>query len=322
MDMILIVAVLLGLAVMLVFVGVSRGMDTGEMDRLAEYLSDRSGVSKVGEGRRSGSLMASPTEMVQGIDKVLRSVAVGDRLARDLRNAELQLTVVEFLVIWLLCIVAGVALGYFISHHFLPTIFTGIFGLALPYLILRYRRTKRLQAFDRQMPNVLMQLAGSLRAGYGLMQAIDFVSREMPPPAGREFAQVGRDVKLGLTAMDALDAMTERIESSDLSLVVTAVRIQSETGGNLAEILDTVGETIRERVRIKGELRSLTSQQRLAGYILAVLPIAVFLVLMLLNPTYEARLFTPGWTLCIPFGAVVFMLFGFLAIRAIVSIEV
>ncbi len=322
MNIILIVAALFGLAIFIIFIGVARSVDTTEMDRLEEYLSDRTGVSTTVDSRRLGSMLTSRTEMVQGIDKVLRSIAIGERLARELRLADLQLTVIEYLLAWVFCIVLGAGLGYFISGHPLPALFTGIFGAIIPYIVLRYRQNKRRQAFDRQLPNVLMQLSGSMRAGYGLLQAVDFVSREMPPPAGKEFAQVVRDVKLGLTTMDALDELLERVESSDLQLIVTAVRIQAETGGNLAEILDTVGETIRERVRIKGEIRSLTSQQRIAGYVLAGLPIVVFLCLMVINPTFESRLFAPGWTLCIPFGALVSMVVGFLAIRRIVAIEV
>ncbi len=322
MNMLLLVAFLIGLAVLVVFIGVARSLDTGEQERFEEYLSDRAGMATTGSSRRSGGLATSPTEMVQGIDKILRSVAGGERLAHDLRNADLQMTVVEYLFFWLLCIAGGVAAGYFFSRSWLPTVFTGLFGALIPYLLLRYRQNKRLHAFDRQLHNVLMQLSGSMRAGYGLLQAIDFVSHEMPAPAGKEFGLVVRDVKLGLTTMDALDALVERVDSEDLQLIVTAVRIHAETGGNLAEILDTVAETIRERVRIKGELRALTSQQRIAGYVLAILPIGVFFVLMLLNPAYESRLFTPGWTLCIPFGAILCMVVGFLIIRRIVAIEV
>jgi tight adherence protein B len=161
-----------------------------------------------------------------------------------------------------------------------------------------------------------------MRAGYGLLQALAYVGQEIPAPAGREFSLVVRDVKLGRTTMAALDDLLDRVESDDLRLVVTAMRIQSETGGNLAEILDTVSETIRERVRIKGELRALTSQQRMAGYVLAALPVIVFFILMLLNPAYESRLFMPGPTLCIPIGAALSMLAGFLIIRRVIALEV
>jgi len=185
-----------------------------------------------------------------------------------------------------------------------------------------FRQGSRLRAFNNQLGTILMQMSGSMRAGYGLLQAVDFVSHELAPPAGIEFAQVVRDVKLGSALMDALEDLAARVGSDDLELIVTAIRIQHETGGNLAEVLETVAETIRERVRIKGEMRSLTAQQRLSGYALAALPIGMFFVLMLINPEYESHLFAPGPTLCIPVGAMLSMLAGLLAIRAVISIEV
>jgi len=199
---------------------------------------------------------------------------------------------------------------------------SGLMGALMPYVFLRIRQGSRLHAFDRQLGNVLMQLSGSMRSGYGLLQAVDFVGHEMPPPVGPEFAQVVRDVKLGRSIMAALDDLAERVGSQDLSLIVLAIRIHHETGGNLAEILETVAETIRERVRIKGELRTLTAQQRYSGYVLAALPILMFFVLMLINPQYESNLFKPGPTLCIPIGAGSSMIIGFIAIRQIVQIEV
>jgi tight adherence protein B len=322
MQMLLVVAALVGAAVLMFFIGLARTVDTSEADRLEEYLRDRPGMGSGASRRTGGGMTSSAGEMAQGIDKVLRSVSVGNQLARMLRSADLQMTVTEYLLIWLLCISALSVLGYFVSHNVLPTVLVGLIGALIPYMILRYRMTKRLRAFNSQLPNVLMQLSGSMRAGYGLMQALAYVAQEVPAPAGREFGIVVRDVKLGRTTMNALEGLLERVESEDLRLVVTAMRIQAETGGNLAEILDTVSETIRERVRIKGELRALTSQQRMAGYVLAVLPIVVFFCLMALNPAYESRLFVPGPTMCIPIGAALMMLVGFLIIRRIVALEV
>ncbi len=323
MPVLLIVAILIGVAVLMFFIGLARAVETPEADRLEEYLGDRASLSSGPVPRRTGGGVASSAgEMAEGIDKVLRSISMGDRLAHMLRSADLQMTILEYLLVWLLCIGGGIALGYIISRSWLPAALVGLIGAVIPYMVLRYRMTKRVRAFNNQLPNVLLQLSGSMRAGYGVLQAIDFVAHEMSAPAGREFATVVRDVKLGRTLMAALEDLLDRVESEDLRLVITAMRIQAETGGNLAEILDTVSETIRERVRIKGELRALTSQQRLAGYVLAALPIIVFLVLMLLNPTYEARLFAPGPTLCIPIGAALSMMAGFLVIRRIIALEV
>ncbi len=323
MPVLLIAAALIGVAVLMFFVGLGRAVEPSDTNRVEEYLADQATLASGSASRRSGSGMASSAgEMAQGLDKVLRSVSLGERLAHMLHAADLQMTTVEYLLVWLLCIGGGLAVGYFLTHSWLPAALVGVLGALIPYIILRSRMTKRVTAFNNQLSNVLMQLSGSMRAGYGVLQAIDFVGREMPAPAGREFATVVRDVKLGRTLMDALADLLDRVESDDLRLIVTSMRIQSETGGNLAEILDTVSETIRERVRIKGELRALTSQQRMAGYVLAALPVIVFLIIMLINPSYESRLFAPGPTLCLPIGAVVMMVIGFLIIRRVVAIEV
>lgn len=322
MEIPLIVGASVALAVLAIFVGVSRSLEPAGADRLEEYVGDQAARLRAQPARASGSLGASAGELVQGFDKILRSVSAADRLAYSLRRAGLRLTVTEFLFMWLISIGAGILVGYLISRSWLPAIMTGLFGALLPYVFLRMRRAGRLRAFNNQLGTVLMQLSGSLRAGYGMLQAIDFVAHEMPAPAGPEFAQVVREVKLGLSQMQALDDLADRVGSDDLLLIVTAIHIHHETGGNLAEILETVAETIRERVRIKGELRSLTAQQRYSGYALAALPVIVFFLLMLLNSEYESRLFAPGPTLCIPIGAFVSMFIGFLLIRHIVSIEV
>ena len=322
MDLLIVAAALLGGAVLLFFIGTARAVEPTDTDRLQDYLNDRPSPGSSPVRRRTGIAASSAGEMVQGVEKVLRSISVGERLAHALHSADLQMSVTEYLLVWLLCIFGSLAAGYALTHAWLPAALVCVIGALIPYMILRYRLTKRLRAFNDQLPNVLMQLSGSMRAGYGLLQAIDFVAREMPAPAGKEFALVLRDVKLGRATMDALEDMLDRVESEDLRLVITAMRIQAETGGNLAEILDTVSETIRERVRIKGELRSLTSQQRMAGYILAGLPVVVFLFLMLINPTYESRLFMPGPTLCIPIGAILCMVLGFLIMRRVIALEV
>ncbi len=320
MDLFVIVGVVGALAVLAIFVGLARAVEPTTTDRLQDFLNERA-LEQARPGRSAG-LGSSAGELVQGFDKIVRSVSAGDRLAHTLRRADSQLTVTEFLLLWLFCIVASVLFGYVISHSWLPAALTGVIGVLVPYVYIKSRQAARVRAFNDQLHNVLLQLSGSLRAGHGALQAIDFVAHQSPPPAGKEFAQVIRDVKLGRSMMDALDDMLDRIDSEDLRLVVTSMHIQYETGGNLAEILETVAETIRERVRIKGELRALTAQQRGAGYVLAALPIVVFLALMLINPSYEARLFAPGPTLCIPIGAIVTMVLGFLIIRRIVALEV
>lgn len=316
MDFSLIVGALISLAILVVVIGVGHALERVGVDRLEEYVGDR-----LTQAHSQSRLARSVSKLSQGSHKVFRSIAVFDRLAHGLQRADLRLTVTEYLFFWLLITATAVAVGRVISGNWLPALVTGLFGALTPHFFLRFRQGSRLHAFDSQLGNILLQLSGSMRAGYGLLQAIDFVSHEMPPPAGPEFGQVVRDVKLGRSVMAALDDLTERVGSDDLTLIITSIHIHHETGGNLTEILETVAGTIRERVRIKGELRSLTAQQRYSGYVLAALPILMFFVLMLINPQYESRLFKPGPTLCIPIGAIASMLLGFLAIRYIVSIE-
>ncbi len=321
MDAIWFIGGLIALAILLFVIGIARSIEAPAADRLEDYLGEKS-LQARSSAAQAGGLSSSAGDLVQGFDRALRSVSAVDRLAQMLRRADLQFTATEFLAFWLILIVVAFALGYVLSQHWLPAILTSLLGVVLPYFFLQTRRSGRLRAFNNQLNGVLMQLSGSLRAGYGMQQAIEFVSHEMPPPAGKEFTQVLRDVRLGRALMDALADMLDRVESDDLRLVITAIRIHHEIGGNLAEILENVSETIRERVRIKGELRALTAQQRMAGYVLSVLPVVVFLCLMVLNPTYEIRLFAPGPTLCIPFGAMIFMIIGLLTIRRIVALEV
>ena len=138
MPFLLIVSVLVGIAVLMFFIGLARAVEPSESDRLEEYLTDRASPSSGAVSRRTGGGMTSSTgEMAQGIDKILRSVTIGDRLGHMLRSADLQMTIVEYLLIWLLCIGGGVALGYLISHSWLPAVLAGGIGALIPYIILR-----------------------------------------------------------------------------------------------------------------------------------------------------------------------------------------
>ncbi len=166
-------------------------------------------------------------------------------------------------------------------------------------------------------------MVNGLRSGYSVMQAMEAVSREMAPPLATEFGRVGQEVQIGLSLDQALSNMLRRIRSDDLDLVVTAINVQREVGGNLAEILDVISFTIRERVRIKGEIRALTAQGRYSGYVISLLPICLVLVLFVVNKPYVSQLFTSGWC---GWAMVVCGLLmigtGFIAIQKIVAIEV
>ena len=172
-------------------------------------------------------------------------------------------------------------------------------------------------------------IANSLRAGSSFLQSLEMVTREAQPPISTEFARVVREVSIGLPLEQALNNLTGRVKSSDLDLMATAIAIQYQVGGNLAEILDTIAETIRERVRIKGEIRTLTAQQRLSGYIVGFLPIGLLLFLMVAAPKFINPMFQiPPAVFGVPLGVIllifagIMMGIGFLIIRRIVNIEV
>jgi tight adherence protein B len=202
-------------------------------------------------------------------------------------------------------------------------------GFMLPRFWLGRRKAGRLNAFNKQLPDTITLLANALRAGSSFLQAIELVVRESRPPVSTEFSRVIREVNLGLPFEQALENMVRRVRSDDLELMATAISIQHTVGGNLAEILDSIAYTIRERVRIQGEIKTLTAQQRLSGYVVGFLPIGLAGFLFVAAPSFMDPMFrNPPEVLGLPAGVIVLifggimMFIGFMFIRRIVDIEV
>ena len=202
-------------------------------------------------------------------------------------------------------------------------------GFMLPRFWLGRRKSGRLNAFDKQLPDTITLIANALRAGSSFLQAIELVVRESRPPISTEFGRVIREVNLGLAFDTALENMVRRVRSDDLELMATAISIQHTVGGNLAEILDSIAFTIRERVRIKGEIRTLTAQQRMSGYVVGFLPIALAGFLFVAAPGFMAPMFDDRASVIgLPLGVIILfvggfaMFIGFMLIRKIVDIEV
>ena len=321
MNLPLIIGGAVGLAVILLVVGIRRAVrPTGSLDERIEGWLQAGGTEASRakfdvEEALAGTLLGVVEEAVAKRD-------FAATLKEDLARADLTLTVTEYLLIRAAVAIVAFLVGFFLQRNLLVGLVTGVGGVFLPTLYIRSRQSRRLKAFDGQLPDVLDHLQGSLRAGYGLLQAVEWVSRQIPNPAGMEFDRVVREVQLGRTLLDALDSMVRRIPSDDLALIITAIKIQYEVGGSLAEVLETVAHTIRERVRIQREIQVLTAQQRYSGYVLMLLPIGLAAFLLVVNPDYEMRLFEPGPTLCIPIGAAVMMVVGYIIMRRIVEIEV
>jgi tight adherence protein B len=201
-----------------------------------------------------------------------------------------------FAVMFFTAVATAFIFWYFMDQGNAIPIFTFlgfVVGLYLPKIYLRRQQSKRLQKFDNQLSDMLNLMVNGLRAGYANMQAMEAVSREMPSPIADEFKRVVQEIQLGLTLDQALSNLLRRIPSPDLDLVITAMSVQREVGGNLAEILDTISYTIRERVRIKGEIRVLTSQVIYSGRFLAMLPLIISGLLWMINRPYMMQFFNP-----------------------------
>jgi tight adherence protein B len=256
------------------------------------------------------------------MDKALTRRGVGTNISDRLAQANVRLTVTEYIIVNVLSVAGTFFAGYLIFGTWVLALFAGIFGYFLPRFYLGFAKRQRLNQFNDQLSDTINLLVNGLRSGYSMLQAMETVAKELPPPVSEEFARVVQEVGLGLSSEQALNNMFRRIQSDDLDLMITAVNVQHEVGGNLAEILDIISFTIRERVRIQGEIRTLTAQGMLSGYIISFLPIALGLIMFLMNREYMMRMFTTtcGW---IMIGVALFgIVVGFIAVQKIVRIEV
>ena len=225
----------------------------------------------------------------------------------------------------LIGLAAGALCWYFLGRNILVGIIGLLVGMMLPRFYVRRQQSQRLTRFNDQLADMLNLMVNGLRAGYSTMQAMEAVSRELPAPISDEFRRVVQEMQLGITMERALENLLRRIPSEDLDLVVAAMNVQREVGGNLAEILDTISHTIRERVRIKGEIRVLTSQVMYSGRFLSMMPLFIFGALWVLNRPYMMQFFNPE-TRIVGIVALVIaglmILAGYFVMRKISNIEV
>jgi tight adherence protein B len=250
------------------------------------------------------------------------SMFASEELSMRLASANWPITETEYILIRIWGAVLGFVLGWMISRSILPGIGLAFIAFVIPSIYLNRSINHRRSKFDNQLVDVLVLITGAVRAGYSFLQSLDVVVQEMQPPVSEEFRKVRREVGLGLSLQQALLNLHARMQNEDLYLVITAVNINMQVGGNLAVMLDVVTNTIRERSRLFSELRALTSQQRFSGYILTLLPFIIVAFLFVISPEYISRLFQPGALLCIPIGALVLMLLGNITVKLLSKIDV
>lgn len=239
-----------------------------------------------------------------------------------LTRAHVLLKAEELITVCLILFFTAGLFVFAVTNSILLTIMASISAWLLPTFILRARIKKRIKSLNEQLSDAIVLISNSLKAGYSFFQAIDIVAREMTGPMAEEFALLQKEVNLGLTTERALENLVERVKSDDLELVVIAVMIQRQVGGNLAEILDNISSTIRERVKIKGEVRTVTAQGRTSGYIISLLPVGLGLILFVINPGHISTLFTDPIGIAILVFSVMMELIGIYFISKIVKIEI
>ncbi len=330
------VAGIAALAILTIAVGIANSGKSDVSDRLERYASGKVDTKRAGStGQGPISDLIAQSAAMANLNKVVENRDFGANLSRELARADLKLKPSEYLFIWVGSTI-GVPVAMFIFSFALPALGSPIallvgalIGFMLPRFWLGRRKNGRLGAFNKQLPDTITLIANALRAGSSFLQAIELVVRESRPPVSTEFGRVIREVNLGLPFDAAMENMVRRVRSDDLELMATAITIQHQVGGNLAEILDSIAYTIRERVRIKGEIKTLTAQQRLSGYVVAGLPISLAGFLFVAAPGFMDPMFAnPPAVLGLPAGVVIlafggFMMFmGFMFIRKIVDIEV
>ncbi|MDL2335306.1 MAG: type II secretion system F family protein [Chloroflexota bacterium] len=331
-PLVILIAAGAGLGVLLIFFSLAGGSDVNA--RLERYAAGDEAKRDSAAPRDLSERIATSAALAN-FNRVIERRDWGSNMARELARADLALKPTEFLAIRAGAIVGVplvvIALSPLISVLSSPLVWAValVLGWWLPKFWLGRRKGKRLKAFNSELSDTIMLLANSLRAGSSFLQAVEMIVRESRPPISTEFARVIREVNLGLPLDEALANLQRRVRSDDLDLMTTAIAIHHTVGGNLAEILDSIAFTIRERVRIKGDIRTLTAQQRMSGYVVGFLPVGLVIVMSVIAPTFMAPMLQkPPELMGLPAGMFILagggfmMLIGFILIRRIVDIEV
>ena len=322
------IAGLAALAVVVIAIGISMSAGGGAVaSRLERYASAQSGDDSDDGGRES--------VVVAGISRAIERQDMATRMSVDLARADLKMKPAEFVLLWavtpIIFLAIAFVLGFILPGFRNPVALVVAFllGLWAPRLWLKRRQAKRLKAFAQQLPDTITLLANSLRAGSSFLQGMELVTREARPPISEEFTRVVREMQLGVALQPALNNLVRRVASEDLELMVTAIQIQSQVGGNLATVLDAISHTIRERIRIHGEIQTLTAMQRYSGYVITLLPVGLAGLLFVISPTYISAMFErPPEMMGLPMGVVFFLVgllsmgIGYFFIRRIVDIKV
>lgn len=279
-------------------------------------------ISKEDKPRKHENYRQGLGMLAKGIEKsgVLSNYKANIR--KKLLKANILMRPEEFLSISLILLVVFALLGVMLFNNILMTIVMAVIGWVIPLFILNRKIGKRLKALNNQLGDTIAILSNAMKAGHSFFQAVDSVSRELKGPVVDEFSKLQKEISLGVETETALENMVNRVGSDDLELMVTAILIQRQIGGNLAEILDNISETIRQRIRAKGEIRTLTAQGRISGWVISLLPFFMVAVVLMINPEQMYTLISNPIGIIMIVMAFVMELMGIMFVRKIINIEV
>jgi tight adherence protein B len=308
------------LAVVLLVIGIVVSATSNKTlvdDRLNKYLEEE----KADDGPKE-----KRSQLTEWVNARVEKSSLGDRISRELARADLKFKPGEYVALYVIAIIGGAFIAFLLGGRILISALIGAgLGAFLPGMYLKNQQSKRLVRFNDQLPDMLNLMVNGLRAGFSTLQAMESVSKELPPPICDEFRRVVQEMQLGIPMEKALDNLLRRIPSEDVDFVITAINVQREVGGNLAEIMDVISYTIRERIRIKGDVKVLTSQVMYSGRALAMMPMGLLCILWFLNRDYVMTFFLPENILCGSIalvGALILIGVGYFVMTRIGNIEV
>lgn len=317
--------------VFLLFLGIMSTIEAQESfeDRFDALTGRRATTELEAAGGDAGA--SSANQMLAGaVEKAFAGRGYGEKVREQLARADLKLTFGEYMIVRGLTTMLGAAVGYLagVVNTLLvgmPIVFM-VGGAFLGYMAPRFwvgrRAGGRLNAFNQQLPDTIALLSNALRSGNSIAQAMSLASREAPQPTAQEFSRVVAEISLGIPPEESMANLLRRVPSDDLDMMITAMNVSAQVGGNLSEVLDKIGETIRQRVRLKGDIETLTAQQQGAGYIVSILPALIGAVMFLLNGAYMRPMFAGFPYLCMPICAGLMIFIGFMAMKKITDIKV
>ncbi len=316
----IIISVLVFLSLVLGAAGIS--LMRGEQKRAIDQRLDN--LTKTGNATDEDAPRARELDwnrILSRMGKNFSKLSFSSKLEDDLDKADILLRIDEFIGLVIIISLSGAALGLLLTGNWINTLIGALLGALLPVIYVKHKRAQRAALLSEEIGESLTGMSNSLRAGHSFQQAMAAVSRETQGPLGKEYRRTLREINLGVTTEQALQNLVNRVDNEDLELMISAVLIQRSVGGNLAEMFDKIAETIRQRIRMKGEVRVLTAQGRASAWIIGLMPVAMIVIISMLNPGYMGFFFESTTGLILLVGAAVSEVIGFLLIKKIANIE-